>query len=55
MDAYRAQEQGYGHPLQLFMSRKVRKEEKPHGEKDPSKKEREQNLKKNLQYVFIFT
>ena len=35
IDAYRAQEQGYGHPLQLFMSKKVRKEEKPHGENPP--------------------
>ena len=31
IDAYRAQQQSYGHPLQLFMSMKVRKEEKPHG------------------------
>ena len=33
--AYRAQQQGYGHPLQLFMSRKVRKETKPHGKSPP--------------------
>ena len=32
MDAYRAQQQGYGHPLTIIMSRKVRKEAKPHGE-----------------------
>ena len=31
MDAYRAQQQGYGHPLTIIMSKKVRKEAKPHG------------------------
>ena len=30
--AYRAQQQGYGHPFTIIMSRKVRKEAKPHGE-----------------------
>ena len=43
MDAYRAQQQGYGHHLQLFMSRKVRKEDKGHGENTPSIKDKEQN------------
>ena len=38
---YRSQQQGYGHPLQLFLSRKVRKEAKPHGENTPSRKEKE--------------
>ena len=33
------------HPLQLFMSRKVRKEEKTHGENPPSRNDKEQNLK----------
>ena len=45
MDAYRAQQQGYGHPLTIIMSRKVMKEAKPHGESPPSRKEKEQNLK----------
>ena len=35
MDAYRAQQQGYGHHLTIIMSKKMRKEEKPHG-KNPS-------------------
>ena len=41
---YRAQQQGYGHPLQLFMSAKVRKEAKPHGENPPSIKDKENKL-----------
>ena len=45
MDAYKAQQQGYGHPLTVIMSRKVRKEEKPHGENPPSRKDKAQNLK----------
>ena len=45
MDAYRAQQQGYGHPLTIIMSRKVRKEEKPHGENPPSRKESGQGIK----------
>ena len=44
MNAYRAQQQGYGHPLQLFMSIKVRKETKPNGENPPSRKDKAQNL-----------
>ena len=32
MDAYMAQQQGYGHPLTIIMSKKVRKEAKPHEE-----------------------
>ena len=43
IDAYRAQQQGYGHPLTIIMSKKLRKEEKPHGENAPSRKEKEQN------------
>ena len=42
MDAYRAQQQVYGHPLKIIMSRKVRKEAKPHGENTPSRKDKEQ-------------
>ena len=37
MDAYRAQKQGYGHPLTIIMIKKVRKEAKPHGENHPSR------------------
>ena len=40
---YRAQSQGYPHPLQLFMSIKARKEAKPHGENTPSRKDKAQN------------
>ena len=43
MDAYRGQ--GYGHPLTIIMSRKVRKEAKPHGENPPSRKDEAHNLK----------
>ena len=43
-----AQQQGYGHPLTIIMSRKVRKEAKPHGENPPSRKDKAQNLK----YIF---
>ena len=43
MDAYRYRQQGYGHPLTIIMSRKVRKEEKPHGENTPSRKDKAQN------------
>jgi len=40
MDAYRAQQQGYGHPFTIIMSIKVRKEAKPHGENPPSRKDK---------------
>ena len=36
--AYRAQQQGYGHPLQLFMSRKVEERGKTTWEKSSLKK-----------------
>ena len=39
MDAYRVQQQDYGHPLTIIMSKKLRKEEKPHGENPPSRKD----------------
>ena len=39
MDAYSAQQQAYGHPLIITMSKKPRKEEKPHGENPPSRKD----------------
>ena len=39
MDAYMAQQQGYGHPLTIIMSKKSRKGGKPHGENPPSIKD----------------
>ena len=42
---YRDQNHDYGHPLQLFTSKKVRKEEKPHEENPPSRKDKAENLK----------
>ena len=56
IDAYRAQQQGYGHPLTIIMSRKVRKEAKTHGENPPSRKDKAQNFEIIcLQYILIFT
>ena len=40
MDAYRPQQQGYGHPLTIIMSIKVMKEAKPHGENPPQERTR---------------
>ena len=54
MDGYRAQKQGSGHPLTIIMSRKVRKEEKPHGEILPQDRTRKK-FEICLQYIFIFT
>ena len=45
MDAYRDPQQGYGHPLTIIMSKKLRKEEKLDGENPPSRKEKAQNFK----------
>ena len=39
MDAYRAQQQGCGHPLQFVLSKELRKEEKQHGENSLSRKD----------------
>ena len=39
IDAYRAQQQGYGHPLTFIMSEELREEEKTHGEIPPSRKD----------------
>ena len=36
---YRAKQQGYGDPLTIIMSKKLRKEEKPHGKNPPSRKD----------------
>ena len=54
MDAYRAQQQVYGHPLTIIMSRKVRKETKPHGENHPSRKEKEQN-EKHMFIMYLYS
>ena len=48
IDAYRAQQQGYGHPLQLFMYRKVRKEAKLHGENSHSRKDKAQKFEQRV-------
>ena len=45
MDAYRAQQQGYGHHLTIIMSIKVRREEKPHGKIVPQERTEGQILK----------
>ena len=56
MDAYRAQQQGYGHPLTIIMSKKMRKETKPHGENPPSRKDKAQNYEIIcLKHILIFT
>ena len=53
--AYRSQKQGYGHPLQLFMSIKVRKEAKTHGEKHPSRKDNAQKIKKHVLNMYLYS
>ena len=56
MDAYRAQQQGYGHPFTIIMSRKVRKEAKTHGENTPSREDKEFFFEIIcLQHILIFT
>ena len=56
IDAYRAQLQGYGHPLTIIMFKKVRKEAKPHGKTPPSRKDKAQNFEIIfLQHILIFT
>ena len=54
MDAYRAQQQGYGHPLTIIMSRKVTKEAKPHGENPPSRKEKAQIFWNNMSSTYPY-
>ena len=39
MDAYRTQQQGYCYPLTIIMSKKLRKEAKPHGQNPPSRRD----------------
>ena len=51
--AYRAQQQGDGHLLQLFCPKKLRKEAKPHGENHFSRKNRAQNLNMYSTYLLI--
>ena len=55
IDLNRVQQQGYGHPLQLFMSRKAEERGKTTWGIPPSRKEKAQNLKHVFNYVFIFT
>ena len=51
INVYRDQQNGYGHPLELFLPEKLRKEEKLHGENPPSGKEKAQYE----QHVFIMS
>ena len=53
MDAYRAQQQGYGHPLTIIMSRKVRKEAKPHGENPPSRMEKGTKFEQHVFNMYL--
>ena len=53
IDAYRAQQQGYGHPFTIIMSRKVRKEEKPHGKILPQERKRHGILNMYSKYIHI--
>ena len=53
IDTYRAQQQGYDHPLQLFMSKKVKKRGKPHGENLSSRKDKAQNLN-NISSICLY-
>ena len=56
MDAYRAEQQAYGNPLTIIMSKKVKKEAKPHRENPPSRNDKAQNFEIIcLQHIFIFT
>ena len=55
MDAHRAQQQGYGHPLTIIMSRKVRKEAKPHGENPPLGNEKEQQFAKHVFNMSLYS
>ena len=45
MDAYRAQQQGYGHPLTIIHVQKDEERGKPHGKNPPSRKDKAHNLK----------
>ena len=51
IDLYRVQQQGYGHPLTIIMSKKIRKEAKPHEENPPSRKD--MRGKKNVELLLI--
>ena len=54
MDAYRAHQQGHGHPLIIIMSKKLRKEAKPHGENPPSRKDKAQNFENNMSSTYSY-
>ena len=45
MDAYRAQQQVYGHPLTIIMSKRMRKDAKPHGENPPQRNDMRGKIK----------
>ena len=45
MDEYRAQQQGYGHPLTIIHVDKSEERGKPHGGNPPSRNDKKQNLK----------
>ena len=45
---------GIWSPFTIFMPRKVRKEEKPHGQNPPSRKDKAQNLNKmSSTYLYL--
>ena len=52
---YSAQQQGYGHPLQLFMCRKVKERGKTTWVKSSLKKGKGKKMKYVFNYVLIFT
>ena len=55
ISVYRAYQQGYGHPLQLFMSRKDEERDKTTWGKSSLKKGQGTKFEICLQYIFIFT
>ena len=55
MDAYRAQQQGYGHPLTIIMSRKVEERGKTTWGKSSLKKGKGTKIEICIHCVFIFT
>ena len=55
MDAYRAQQQGYGHPLTISMSKKDEERGKTTWGKSSLKKGHNTKFEICLQDIFIFT
>ena len=53
MDAYRDHQKGYGHPLIIIMSRKVRKEAKPHGQNLPQDRKRHKIWNMSSTYIHL--